>query len=222
MNGPPGAPVAGGAFAGEFGVAVVVALGTRGLGAEASVRALRGVPGGDTPVILVLTEENDPSVLEALIEAGASDFLLWPRDQDLLGPRLASLEGRANDRRRARGAIRDLEERYHGVLDRAPVMLHTADSEGRLVSVSNTWLSTLGYERREVMGRMFLAFLSDESRRHVVDHILPDLFASGEIVNVEHEFVRKDGVLVKVLLSAVAERDAHGELLRALAVCVPK
>jgi PAS domain S-box-containing protein len=222
VSGGGGPPSLGGAFAGEFGIAVVVAMGTRGLGAEASVRALRAVPGGETPVILVLTEESDPGALEALIEAGASDFVLWPRDQELLAPRLASLEQRASDRRRARAAIRDLEERYHGILDRAPVMLHTADAEGRLLSVSNFWLETLGYERREVIGRMFLAFLSDDSRSHVVDHVLPELFASGEVTNVDHEFMRKDGVRVKVLLSATTERDAHGELLRALAVCVPK
>ncbi len=219
--GTPGASSMGGAVAGEFGVAVIVAMGGRGLGAEASVRALRAVPGGETPVILVLTEETDPGVLESLIEAGASDFVLWPRDAELLAPRLASLEQRATDRRRARAAIRDLEDRYHGVLDRAPVMLHTTDAEGRLLSVSEHWLATLGYERREVIGRMSLAFLSDESRRQVVDHVLPELFASGQVSDVEHEFMRKDGGKVRVLLSAVAERDSHGELQRALAVCVP-
>jgi two-component system CheB/CheR fusion protein len=88
--------------------------------------------------------------------------------------------------------------------------------------VSDVWLEPLGYERREVVGRMFLAFLSDDSRRHVVDNVLPELFASGEVSGVEHEFMRKDGVRVKVALSATTERDAHGELLRALAVCVPK
>ena len=216
-----GAPSIGGAVAGEFGIAVVVALGGRGLGAEASVRALRAVPGGDLPVILVLTEESDPGALEALIEAGASDFVLWPRDAELLAPRLASIEQRAADRRRARAAIRDLEDRYHGVLDHAPVMLHTTDNEGRLLSVSEAWLAALGYERREVIGRMFLAFLSDESRRHVVDNVLPDLFQAGEIAGVEHEFMRKDGTKMRMLVSARAERDSHGELQRALAVCVP-
>ncbi len=212
---------AGAAAAGEFSIAVIVAMGRRGLGAEASVRALRGVPGGDTPVILVLTEEADPGALEALIEAGASDFLIWPRDAECLPVRLASIEQRAADRRRARAAIRDLEQRYHGVLDRAPIMLHTTDAEGRLLSVSEAWLATLGYERREVIGRMMLAFLSEESRRQVVDHVLPELFADGTIDGVEHEFMRKDGTRLRVLLSAITERDSHGELLRALAVSVP-
>jgi PAS domain S-box-containing protein len=220
-TGGGGGPPLGGAVAHEFSIAVIVALGTRGLGAEASVRALRSVPGGDGPVILVVTEESDPGVLEALIETGASDFVLWPRDAELLAPRLASIEQRASDRRRARAAIRDLEERYHGVLDRTPVMLHTTDAEGRLLSVSEAWLGALGYERREVIGRMFLAFLSDESRRHVVDNVLPELFSSGSVTGVVHEFMRKDGVKLPVLLSAVAERDLHGELVGALAISVP-
>jgi PAS domain S-box-containing protein len=106
------------------------------------------------------------------------------------------------------------------VLDHAPVMLHTTDAEGRLLSVSDAWLVALGYERREVIGRMFLAFLSDESRRHVVDHVLPELFSAGVIGSVEHELMRKDGARVRVLVSAVAERDMHGELQGALAVSV--
>jgi hypothetical protein len=51
--------------------------------------------------------------------------------------------------------------------------------------------------------------------------VLPELFSSGSVTGVVHEFMRKDGIKLPVVLSAVAERDLHGELVGALAVCVP-
>jgi PAS domain S-box-containing protein len=207
----------------DFGLAVVVSLGggQRGMGAADSCRALRAVPGGDVPVILVLTDEEDPDALEALLEAGANDYLVWPRDAAHLGPRLAAAEQRASDRRRGRAERRAIEARYRVLLDQAPLLLHTTDAEGRVVSVSEGWLELLGYGREEVLGRLSLAFLSEPSRAQVADLVLPEFFARGHIRDLEHEFVRKDGATVKVRLWAVAERDVAGEIAGAFVIGVP-
>ncbi|UIY28473.1 PAS domain-containing protein [Neorhizobium galegae] len=39
-------------------------------------------------------------------------------------------------------------------------MLHSINKEGRLISVSDAWLSKLGYAREEVIGRRSSEFLT--------------------------------------------------------------
>jgi PAS domain S-box-containing protein len=100
------------------------------------------------------------------------------------------------------------------------VMLHSIDDEGRLVSVSDYWLASLGYERDEVVGRASTDFLTDESRRYAVDVVIPAFRESGACRDIEYQFVKKNGEVIDVLLSAIAERDAAGAMVRSLAVLV--
>ena len=46
-----------------------------------------------------------------------------------------------------------------------PAMLHSIDSEGRLISVSDPWLAKLGYTREEVIGRRSSDFLTPDRAR---------------------------------------------------------
>ncbi|MEO9824837.1 MAG: ATP-binding protein [Paracoccaceae bacterium] len=47
---------------------------------------------------------------------------------------------------------------------------------------------------------------------------MPDFFKTGRIHNVEYDFVRKDGSVLPVLMSAVADNDPDGNFRRSLAV----
>ena len=55
--------------------------------------------------------------------------------------------------RRAAEALRMSEEKFRTLYQRTPVMLHSIDAEGRLLSVSDRWLQRLGYSADEVLGR---------------------------------------------------------------------
>lgn len=68
-----------------------------------------------------------------------------------------------------------LERRYLDLYESTPAMLHTIDPDGRITAVSNHWLRKLGYQRKEVIGRSILEFLSEESRRPLMDERLRDL-----------------------------------------------
>jgi PAS domain S-box-containing protein len=214
-------PVPAAPAAADFQLVVLIAVGDATRTAEDQVRALRQVPGGDVAVLLVVVSENDVTLYERLVDAGASDFLIWPRDSELVPARLAALEERARQRRRERTARREAEAHHQGVLDGAPVMLYTTDGEGRLTSVSNRWCEVLGYARADVLGRMSLAFQSESGRFRFVEEILPELFERGEVRDVPHELLRKDGSTVSLLLSAVAERDESGQLERSIVVLMP-
>ncbi|MEW6509608.1 MAG: PAS domain S-box protein [Bacteroidota bacterium] len=124
----------------------------------------------------------------------------------------------AIDRKRADEALRENERRYRSLYNNTPVMLHSIDNRGRLLSVSDYWLRVMGYAREEVIGRPSTDFLTEASRRYAQMHILPEFFKTGYCTNVPYELVTKDGRVIDITLSAIAERDQEGHVVRSLAV----
>ncbi|MFP2925902.1 PAS domain S-box protein [Pyxidicoccus sp. 3LG] len=116
--------------------------------------------------------------------------------------------------------LRRGEEKYRSLYRSTPVMMHSIDREGRLISVSDCWLSTLGYGREEVVGRRSTEFMTAESRRFAREVVLPEYFRTGFCKDVPYQFIKKDGGLLDVLLSAIAEKDADGTVVRSLAVLI--
>lgn len=124
------------------------------------------------------------------------------------------------ERKRAEDALRESEERYRALYTRTPVMMHSSDAHGRLMSVSNHWLEKLGYERGEVIGELPTKFLTETSRRHAEQVCLPRFMKDGVLTDEPLQFKKKNGQIVDVLLSAIAERDADGHFVRSLAVSI--
>ncbi len=110
------------------------------------------------------------------------------------------------------------EQRYRFMYNHTPAMLHSIDRDGRLISVSNYWLDVMGYERDEVLGRRSTEFLSEASRRHAIEVILPEFMKTGECRDVEYQFVKKNGEVIDTLLSGTSERDVGGHVMRSLAI----
>lgn len=111
-----------------------------------------------------------------------------------------------------------LEERLRRLYESTPAMLHSIDAEGRLITVSDTWLARLGYTREEVIGRRSTEFLTEASRRYAREVVLPDFFATGRCDQVPYQMVTRGGEILDVLLSGILERDASGLPLRSMAV----
>jgi PAS domain S-box-containing protein len=124
------------------------------------------------------------------------------------------------EHRRAEVALRASERKYRSLYTRTPVMMHSIDRDGRLISVSDYWLAKLGYERHEVIGRKSVDFLSPASRRYAEEGVLPAYFRTGTCQDVPYQFVRKDGAIIDAELSATSELDAEGAVVRSLAVIV--
>ena len=110
------------------------------------------------------------------------------------------------------------EENFPQLPKNAPVMFHSVDRTGRLIDVSNHWLTVLGYQRAEVIGRRSTEFLTEASRLYAEQVVLPEYFSTGFCNNIAYQFVTKRGEILDMLLSATAERDEAGEVVRSLAV----
>ena len=126
----------------------------------------------------------------------------------------ASVEGRVE-------AMRQLaanEQKFRSLYTRTPAMLHSIDQDGRIISVSQRWLETLGYAEHEVLGRLSTDFLAPDSARRAREDILPRTLLEGHCDDVELQMVTRDGRVLDVLLSALWEYGADGSPLHRLTV----
>ncbi|MDX1763919.1 MAG: PAS domain S-box protein, partial [bacterium] len=123
-------------------------------------------------------------------------------------------------RRETEQALKESERRYRGLYLNTPAMLHSIDPAGTIVSVSDYWSDVLGYERKEVLGRKATDFMTAKSKRLAEEVMIPEFLRVGFCKNVAYEFVKKDGQVIDVLLSSIAERASDGKILRSLSVLV--
>ena len=135
---------------------------------------------------------------------------------------LAAIVGAMLTQRRqllaATSQLADSEQRVRRLYEATPAILHSIGADGRILNVSDRWLALMGYEREEVVGRASSDFLTPASQARARDVVLPAFFRNGRCDRVEYQFVRRDGAIVDVLLSAVLERDENGATARSLAV----
>ena len=150
-----------------------------------------------------------PLILTLCVLIGLSVFFLYKK---------ASVE--IFKRQSAEKALRESEERYRGLYHHTPAMLHSIDINGRIVSVSDYWSEVLGYTRVEAIGQPLTRFFTEESRRYAENKAFKEFFKTGFIKDVPYQFVKKNNETIDVLLSAIADRDEHGNIIRTLAVSI--
>ncbi len=56
-----------------------------------SVRKIRSLPGGDKPIVIFCTTENDLSKIQQAIEAGANEYIMKPFDKTILSGKFEQL-----------------------------------------------------------------------------------------------------------------------------------
>lgn len=122
------------------------------------------------------------------------------------------------ERMHAEQALNQSEERFRALYNRTPAMMHSIDQEGKLMRVSDYWLAKMEYAREEVIGKLSTDFLTPQSKQKVLTKIIPDLFTTGLIVNVDYQFKTKSGKILDTLLSATCERDEQGKIVKSMAV----
>ena len=142
---------------------------------------------------------------------GRKEQVILERLAHLIAPAIENARS-YQETRQAEEALRESEERYRSLYNNTPIMLHSIDRDTRLVRVNNYWLETLGYEWDEVIGHKVAGFLTEASRHYAEEVTIPYLFKTGAIRDVEYQMVKKNGEVLDVLLSAVAEVDEAGEI----------
>ena len=105
---------------------------------------------------------------------------------------------------------------YRQLYRSTPAMLHTVDEGGLIVTVTDHWLSKMGYSRDEVIGRPISEFFSFPFRKRMTDGRLREVISGGDFQNEDRQMVTKSGQVLDLLTSAIAERNAAGDVKRML------
>jgi PAS domain S-box-containing protein len=106
--------------------------------------------------------------------------------------------------------------KYRTLYRSTPAMLHTVDGDGLLITVTDHWLSKLGFRRDEVLGRPITDFMSEADQKKYADGGLQVLIAQGDFENLERQMVTKDGRTIDLVMSAISHRDDNGHVDRML------
>ncbi|MGZ8225224.1 MAG: EAL domain-containing protein [Methylococcaceae bacterium] len=101
-----------------------------------------------------------------------------------------------------------------------PVMMHSVDDKGVLLQVSNHWCKVLDYHRNDVIGRQAIEFLTKASRREAINILLPEFLRTGYCQEAPLQMMKKNGDVIDVLLTASADYDYQGKIIRSWSVMV--
>lgn len=121
-----------------------------------------------------------------------------------------------NTRKEIEIALEKSLKKYRNIYNRAPVMMHSINSKAEIMSVSDFWLEKMGYERKEVIGKRTIDFVTEETQEDALKKV-KNFFKIGYSKNVPYQFRTKSGEVLEVLLSATSEYDEEGNFERSLA-----
>jgi diguanylate cyclase (GGDEF)-like protein/PAS domain S-box-containing protein len=100
--------------------------------------------------------------------------------------------------------------RLRKIYDLAPVMLQSLDQNHKIFHINQCWLSTLGYQHREVLGRPLEDFCTEASRENLQKTLNNNLLTKGKVKNIKLELLTKQGEVRHVLLSAIPYQAENG------------
>ncbi len=98
-------------------------------------------------------------------------------------------------------AIRESEARFRILYELSPIMMYSINGEGCICNVNAMWLEKTGYNREEVLGRNADFLLSIDP--HLCGTSITTRFwDDGPVRDIPLQYLRKDGTLLDVLISA--------------------
>lgn len=105
------------------------------------------------------------------------------------------------------------EQRYRELFEHAPVMyalIENREGHPYLIDCNETFLRTLGYERNDILGQPVSAYVTEETRKAIIEEGGFQRGMAGKLVNAPRELVKKDGQVIQALVEAVPYSDTFG------------
>lgn len=121
-------------------------------------------------------------------------------------------------RRLMEEALRESEKKYVDLYQNAPDGYHSIGPDGTILEINDTWSWLLGYERKEVVNRMKITDIIEDSGHRVFQKTFPGLKKNGFADHLEYSLRKKDGSLLPVLINATAIYDEKGNFLKSRSI----
>jgi PAS domain S-box-containing protein len=115
-----------------------------------------------------------------------------------------------SERKRIERALQESEARFRLMIDEAPIGMALVALDGRFIRVNHALCEIVGYDAGELTGLTFGAITHPDDRD--TDRAAAAQLVRGEIPRYHREkrYIRKDGTIVDVMLSASLLRDRTG------------
>ncbi len=123
------------------------------------------------------------------------------------------IDGIASDithRKRAEEAIRENEEKFRAVFERAAIGTARSDLKGFILETNPAFQELLGYTAEELQGKSVGVFTHPEDWQHEMDMILRAIESGEKVIRLEKRYIRKDGETVWVNLTTSFVPDSEG------------
>jgi len=114
-----------------------------------------------------------------------------------------------DERKRAEEALRQSEERFQLLFDKAPLGYQSLDSDGKFIDVNQAWLDMLGYTRDEVLGGWFGDFLAPEFVKGFRKRF--QIFKAAGQIHSEFEMLHKNGNRLFIAFEGKIGYNLHGD-----------
>ncbi len=157
-----------------------------------------------------------PDMRVSHIRCHMTDITAKLRSDRELRRRTRELIQANEDLRRANRELEELKNRYTDLYQNAPALYFSLDAAGRFVDCNDTLLRTLGYPRQELVGEPYQRIVP-EARAARFHEKFAEFLRKGH-VEVESEWIKSDGEVIQVWLTATAVYGADGQLLHSRSV----
>ena len=114
------------------------------------------------------------------------------------------------ERRAARKALVEAEERFRRAFDDAPIGMGLVAEDGRFLRVNRLLCEITGYDENELLHRSFQDITHPDDLQEDLDHAASLLAGRTRSYSMEKRYRRRDGSLVWVMLSVSLVRDDEG------------
>ena len=122
---------------------------------------------------------------------------------------LSMLLFRQKSLKQTQDQLKQSEERFRLLFDRAPLGYQSLDSGGNFKDVNQQWCDLLGYSRDEVIGRWFGDFLSPDNREMFRQRF--PLFKAQGHIHSEFEMLHKNGKTLFIAFEGKIGYGSEGE-----------
>ena len=153
-------------------------------------------------------ERGEPYNVEFRIRKKDGDYL-WVRSKGHVewneAGRPVGMTGTLSDisqRKAVEEAFHESEARYRRLYNHTPVMMHTFDDEGGLLSINEFWLSEMGYQREELTGKHFADFMPEHHKRLAMNDGMLAFQRDGFLKNLPSQYIKKNGEVMDIQISA--------------------
>ena len=146
----------------------------------------------EIPFICVSGTIGEEKAIE-LLKQGACDCVIKGRLERMFFTVERALKENELEKERKQNEklLKESEERFHLLFDKAPLGYQSLDIDGKFIEVNQQWLDTLGYSKTEVIGKWFGDFLPPIYQDGFRERF-PIFKAQGKI-HSEFEMIHKNG-----------------------------